>query len=264
MNTSKKPKTCKEFVKLNDTRIIVCENTLIEGMCNKRDTHILKYKTGFCETGAHEGSAPKSYSGKARPTCSWWQRCPCDCHAFYDRLFRETGMERMPVDNSGYVVDKGGFVMPTLAERVATEPSFNGHTANPPALLENPAPDYLPPTITRPYGPTATGRTARGQLESWVKEQCDIWLVEKDGFPCTPPRISEEIGRAQGINPPSVGAIHAVFERWKLIKFAVIERKPIRFIEYTEDGIHNGLDEMKAKYKRIQKRKMSAANRGIR
>jgi hypothetical protein len=129
-------------------------------------------------------------------------------------------------------------------------------------MVESPAPDIVPPTVARSYAPTATGRAARGELEGWVKEVCDIWLIEGYQMLCTPAWISEEIASAQGIKAPSVGAISAVFERWVKLGFAVVQKKPTRFIAYTEEGKRVGLEGLKIRAKQQAKRKQAEQSRG--
>lgn len=154
--------------------------------------------------------------------------------------------------------------MPTPEERQALIASSRPHAPDAPVLVESPLPDAVPATIRHTFAPTTTGRAARGELESWVKEQCDIWLVEKEEFPCTTAYLSYEIGKAQGIKPPSVGAISAVFDRWDSIKFAVVAKKPTRFVEYTPEGVTLGLEGCKDKHKRSRRLQQAASARTLR
>lgn len=170
-------------------------------------------------------------------------------------------MPRQLVDNSGYAPDHSEFQMPTLEERIAMHPLSSGPSSNAPRLVESPAPDLVPATVERAYAPTASGRAAPGELESWVKRECDVWLVEDEGFPCTPAYLAEQVGKTQGIKPPSVGAITAIFNRWVKIGFAEVAAKPARFVKYTEDGIRLGLDGCKARAKRQRRMAEAAAGR---
>jgi hypothetical protein len=182
----------------------------------------------------------------------------------YDQMFAMADRPREVVDNSGWHPPKGEFWMPTPEERMAIIASSRPHAPDAPVLVESPLPGAVPATIRRSFTPTATGRAARGELELWVKEQCDIWIVEQDGNLCTPVILSEEIGRAQGIKPPSVGAISAVFDRWVAIGFAVIDKKPVRFTSYTEEGIRLGLEGCKDKAKRAKRLKIAEGARTLR
>lgn len=228
---------------------------------------MMPMKTGFCADGRHEGGRYVSKSGKNQPTCKNWLECPCDCHIQYDKMFAMAEMERQVVDNSGYVVDRGGFVMPTAEERIAMHALSKAHDATVPRVVESAAPGMAPASIVRSYAPTMSGRAAAGQLEFWVKEQCDVWLVESSEedvfYKCTPAYLAEQIAKSQGIKPPSVGAISAVFDRWVKIGFAVCEKKPTRFLKYTPAGVEYGLEEMKARSKRAHKSKEAEAGRRI-
>jgi hypothetical protein len=233
------------------------------GRCPRYSEHMMSGKTGFCENGNCEGTNKRSYSGKTRPTCKWWKLCSCECHISYDRMFAMGDMDRQIVDNSGYVPDHGGFWMPTLEERAAMIASSTPASATSPRLEESPAPDIVPATLVKPFVPTPSGRAAPGELEWWVKKQTDIWLVENEDFPCTPKYLAEEISRTEGIAPPSVGAITAVFNRWVKLGFAEIGVKPARFIKYTEDGIKYGLEGCKERAKRKRRNAEAAAGRRI-
>ena len=172
------------------------------------------------------------------------------------------------MQSSGNKADLGGFDLPDILP--GADP-FMVADASVPAGIEEAldgtatapfAPVPTPPPAT--FAPTPTGRAARGQLESWVLEQVTIWTVEGYDFPCTPVWISREIGREQAIDPPSVGAISAVFDRWANLGFATIEKKPVRFSGFTLEGKTKGLDRMKAEVKRKQKFEKAAQKRTLR
>lgn len=269
MPPAKKVSLCNAFIKGEDLKIKVCGKVLAsDGLgglrCPDRDEHMLKHKTGFCANGNCEGSAKKSPSGRAMKTCSWWKRCPCDCHKTYDMMFGMSGMERVLVDNSGYSPDHGQFKMPTLEERMAMIASsmVGGHTA--PTVIESPAPEVVPPTVARSFAPTATGRAARGELAAWVKLECDVWLIDNPEYSCTPAYLSEAIAKTQGLGKaPSVGAVDAVLKRWAEIGFAVMEKKPTRFIKYTDDGVKLGLEGCLERAKRNRRSKAAEAGRSF-
>lgn len=164
-------------------------------------------------------------------------------------MFEMSDMERILVDKSEYKAPERTFWMPSDDPDYWKPSPSNGDSITAPVLVESPAPDAVPATLRRAFAPTATGRAARGELELWVKEACDVWIVEKYDFNCTPAWLAEEIGRAKAIKDPSVGAISAVFERWVKLGFAIIEKKPTRFLRYTEDGVRLGLEQMKARAK---------------
>lgn len=264
-----KKEPCSVPVKNYETlEVKPCGTPIFKGKdCPNRGGHQMPMKSGFCSNGNCEGTNKKSYRGKPQPTCKNWIECPCECHLQFDMMFKMAEMPRQVVDNSGYVPDRGGFIMPTAEERIAMHALSSPRPATVPHVEESVAPDLAPPSIVRPYAPTASGRAAAGQLEFWVKRECDTWLVEsKDEdvfYKCTPGYLAEKIGEAEGIRPPSVGAISAVFDRWVKIGFAVTAKKPTRFIKYTEDGIKYGLDEMKVRHKRSLKSREAQAGRRI-
>jgi len=213
------------------------EGTMV---CPNRAMHLLPFVTGFCNSGWHEGhKIPK-------PTCRFWQTCPCDCHTMLSRMASMALIERVVVDNSTYVPDRGGFVRvsltESLAERITTQPNVR--------VVASQAPGIVPDTIERQFNQTSSGRAARGQLEEWVLAVTSLWATEMPEN-CTPQYVSREINRMYGLGKsPSTGAIDAVFRRWEKIGFAIIGNKPARFIRYTPAGIKDGLEVLKAKAKR--------------
>lgn len=269
---ARKEYTCKESCKDEKTlKVVPCDLKLrSDGMggwrCDRRDEHVLKYKTGFCANGDCEGSAKKTPAGKARPTCKWWKRCPCDCHALYDTMFSMSGMERQVVDNSGYSPDHGLFKMPTIEERIAAHASFIAERSTTLPVIESPAPGVTPPVLRRSFTPTPTGRAARGELTSWVRRVCDEFLIDEDlPYKCTPSYIAERVAKNEGfVKPPSVGAVDAILKRWEVIGFAIIERKPTRFVKYAEDGLKLGLEGCIDRAKRAKKSQLAEASRSFR
>lgn len=260
-----KKEPCTSKVKDETTlQISACGHLIPKGMpCPNKSEHMIPYPTGFCQNKNCEGTARKSRSGKPMKTCDWWKLCPCQCHISFDQMYAMAEMERAVVDNSGYSPDRGGFVMPTLEERAKMMALSAPRSPVAPVLEESPAPDLVPASIVRTYAPTPSGRAAPGELEAWVKRHADIWLVEDEGFPCTPKYLSEEIAKAEGIKAPSVGAITAIFNRWVSIGFAEIGAKPARFIKYTEYGVKYGLEGCKERAKRQRRNAEAAAGRRI-
>lgn len=270
----KKSSLCKADIKDEKTlKPRPCGKVLVsDGLgglrCPDRDEHMLKYKTGFCANKDCEGSAKKTPAGKPRPSCTWWKRCPCDCHKMYDMMFASSEMDRQIVDNSGYRGShQSEFKMPTMEERIAAMASFRAAHTDAPVVIESPAPDVVPVMVARSFTPTPTGRAARGELTSWVRKVCDTWLVDEDehDWKCTPSYIAEHVAKNEGfVRPPSVGAVDAVLKRWESIGFAVIERKPTRFVSYTPDGIQLGLEGCIERAKRAKKSQAAEAGRSFR
>lgn len=88
------------------------------------------------------------------------------------------------------------------------------------------------PTLGGPrtFEPTPTGRAARGELEDKVRRA----IIRVYGFESlTPETIAVLVNKE---DPPSVGAVHAVLTRWEDKSFAILDRKPMRFVEFTELG----------------------------
>jgi hypothetical protein len=224
----------------------------------------MPYKTGFCGIGCHEGTKPRSYSGTPMKTCTKWQECSCDCHVQITRMFEMADLPRVVQENPEYVPPKHDFWMPSLEERAAARAALLASASNGASIPteDDDAPATAP--LGRSFAPTPTGRAARGELEAWVLATCQEWVAEGYKELATPMNIGHEIGRREGINPPSVGAIGAVFDRWVAMGFAICERKPVRFIKFTEEGKRLGLYVLKEKYKLKSKSDKQAALSGRR
>lgn len=245
-----KLKTCTRQIREGSKRVPCGKQYLGDDKnCPNYSVHISKIKTGFCGNGNCEGTNKKSFSGQPMKTCQFYLTCACECHDQIGKLFEMTGQTRILVDSSGYVVPKSEFVMPESSSRDTLSTS---DPDTPPRTDEDGPTDPAPAPVARSFQPTASGRTARGQLEVWVLNQCTIWKVEQFDFPCTPAWISKNIAHDEAIPPPSVGAISAVFDRWVKLGFAVIEKKPTRFTGFTPEGERLGLDKMKANAKRSE------------
>ena len=261
-------KTCKLTIRTIDGKREACGASYTGEKCPDPDGHLNPLKSGFCASNWCEGSKAKTWRGTPAPTCKFWERCPCTCHDAVSMMFDMAGMDRIAVDNSGYIADDGGFKRPSEAERAREiaerRARSNGAASDVPVVIESPAPGIVPPVVAHTFRPTVSGRAARGELEAQVNRVCGLWLIENYPWPCTPLWISETIGKDEGIKPPSTGAITACFNKWVEIGYAVIERKPLRFSAYTPDGIRLGLDAMKEKTKRAEKAKRSLQERGIR
>lgn len=219
------------------------------------------YRSGFCGIGLHEGTSPTGISGIPLKVCVFWIDCGCECHVQLTELFELTGRERTPQQNPKWDPPKSPFVMPSAVSTptisVHTSPSNDPESplgTDAPEALERAVAAKLPPPVARSFAATATGRAARGELETWVRIVTDEWMAEVTIDPtwrqlCTPPYIAKEISRSQGVNEPSTGAITSVLDRWTNLGFAASEKKPIRFVGYTEEGIKVGLDALKRRAK---------------
>lgn len=260
-------RTCGELVKDRTGKTDPCGMTLPKGQpeCKNKENHVRKLKSGFCGIGACEGKKTLSKSGKPLKPCGDWQHCPCKCHVEFDELYSMMQRPRQYHDMSGYEQPHNPYKMPSLEERAAMHAQkSSGLDDRESVVIESPMPEVIPSTLVKTFNATATGRAARGELESWVRAFCDEYLVEKYPEPCTPKFVAEKVGKAQGINPPSQGAVDAVFARWANIGFAVIEKKPTRFVGYTPDGIKLGLEAMKLRERDKAKRAASTTARVLR
>jgi hypothetical protein len=186
--------------------------------------------------------------------------CTCQCHVQLNQMFEMTGLERIPVDNPEYHPVKSPFWMPTPEDLILARAQ---RTAAEPVVIENKVPGVVPPTavVQRETDDTPSGRRRQGALEDEVKRICDYQVLGLYvGIDLTPRFIAEQIDPEE---PPSVGAISAVFERWVAIGFAKVEKKPTRFVGYTPDGIDKGLHVLREQAKRSKKQRQSAQMRGI-
>lgn len=265
---AKNVKVCKETVRTEGGNRETCGVEYDGERCPQPDPHLFRLKSGFCNNGWCEGTTAKTWRGNPAPTCEFWETCPCNCHDMVSKMFAMSEMERIPVNNSGYIVDDGGFKRPSPDE-IAQEAAerrlrSNGSAPDAPIIIESPAPGIVPPLVARSFRPTATGRAARGELESQVNKVCGIWLVEQYPWPCTPLWISETIAKDEGIKAPSTGAITACLDKWAKLGFAVIARKPVRFERYTPDGVNIGLEAMKERARRQKNQARSELERGVR
>jgi hypothetical protein len=119
------------------------------------------------------------------------------------------------------------------------------------------------PVIQRTFAPTPTGIRAKGQLENEVLAVCnDFAKGVYDWSDCTPKLVSEEIARKKAIEPPSTGAINAVWDRWEKLGFALQGKKPSRFVAFCVDGSLLTLEDMKLKAKRQRRLSQAESRRG--
>lgn len=249
-----KAKVCTRQVKEDDGRQHGCDTVIPKGMseCPNRRAHIYPMVTGFCGVGFCEGKQPTYANGIPAKTCPIWKYCPCDCHAQIDKMCLMTGMPRVLMENPKYRRPHNPYVMPEPGEK------FDQPAATEQAIPKPKSP--LIEVVVPRFTETPTGKRARGQLEVQVLEVCSAFSkgqIEVEDL--TPAVIAQEIDE---VEPPSVGAIGAVFDRWTALGFANCGKKPVRFISFTVDGLMYGLDYMKAKAKRDAKTKEASQARG--
>lgn len=220
--------------------------------------------TGFCSNGWHEGSKATDWRGHPAPTCRFINVCPCKCHADLDKMFSMTESERICLEVSGYSPPARTYWLPSDDYTPDDDVSSMVVGTDTGSGIEDVTTAHTPPSNGVVFAPTQSGRTAKGQLEYWVDEQCRIWLIDKPGFPCTPAWLSSHIAEDNGVSPPSVGAIDAVFKRWEALGYAVIDRKPTRFSAFTSEGQRLGLKRMKEIFKRQNRLRAADNKRNLR
>lgn len=212
--------------------------------------------SGFCSVGFHEGTSPKSPSGKPCKVCTDYEGCPCDCHHRITKMCEASGITRTPYQNPQYKPYKSGIFefLETYRQDAAVELLAGGASTHR-VVEEKP---FTTPDGTevaglrvsgRSFEPNARGRGS-GQLEDQVRQVVNRYMTGEFSELCTPKFVSLVIDPD---NPPSVGAIGAVFDRWEKMGFAIIERNPIRFMTLTVDGLTKGLEQMKEESKRIRR-----------
>jgi hypothetical protein len=239
-----------------------------------------KLISGWCANGQHEGTKPRGKrSGLPFPVCTCWETCNCDCHTRITDMYlslnlpREEAMQN-PEYSEWVRADNARFVLPDPV--YAHIPNhFNPDGVSVPLGDEEPSTgqqdsvlDALAGhTIARSeprFAPTPTGRRARGQLEYDVLTVCIEYANEEyDWELCTPKLVSERIGKKYAIEPPSTGAIDAVWNRWEALEFAVRDHKPSRFVRFRMTASVEVLERIKAEKKRAKKRTIAEQRRGI-
>lgn len=252
----------------------------------------MKHPTGFCSqyipvaAQGHEGTKPRDASGNPMRVCTFWETCPCNCHQKIDEMFAMTGSERRPAQQSAeylQIVAENGLRhdqnMREIEDAVAKTAlsiavpavvggGMEGVSATVPGVAQGGDSVTLRPTA-RVFDPTPTGRRAKGQLEYEVLKVCYDFAAEVfDWELCTPKLVAERIATVNAIEPPSTGAINAVWNRWEALDFAKQDKKPSRFVGFTVD-LEDGdpaiiLDRLKSKTKREKKRGQAAQARVIR
>jgi hypothetical protein len=236
--------------------------------------------SGFCANGWHEGTKPKSKStGQPFAICTVWTTCTCHCHEQITDMYKSLGLPREeamqnPEYSEWVKAEREKFVMPdpVLAR-------FNGLfipgggilplddedpvTGLEPATLGT-LPEATPAPVVPAFAPTPTGRRARGQLEADVLKVCQDFVHNVfDWEICTPKLVAEEIGHRYAIEPPSTGAIDAVWNRWQELGFAWRDRKPSRFSGFVGPSEYTYLEGLKVSKKRQARRQIAEQRRGI-
>lgn len=114
------------------------------------------------------------------------------------------------------------------------------------------------------FPPAPSGRRARGELEAIVDMLCKRWMIDATGpMYCSAEWLREEATKHDG-RPTTSAAIGRILEKWVEVGYATMERKPIRFVNLTAEGIQLGLAELYRREKRKRKRYQASVYRGER
>lgn len=225
-----------------------------------------KIITAWCQQKQCEGTKPRNWKGDPLPTCRMVEICEHECHKLLDKMFSDAGVPRVVQSNPEYRPQSTTFWLPSWDARsdVAALESGTGMDTQP--YASSPAAANVAAPVARPATRTPTGRKARGQLEYEVLAICREWSQGVwEWEHCTPKVVSERIGKVNSAEPPSVGAIGAIFDRWEKLGFARQAKKPVRFLEFVDsDGSDAALDRIKAELKYRTKRAKAAQRRGVR
>lgn len=189
--------------------------------------------TGWCSSGSHEGTPAVSPSGKTFPDCRWPELCACECHVRLKKMRALANIEEPVRAPASLVPDPAKLAALGIVSRPADV--SDGTT------LEIGA-------AAKAFKPTPSGRRSKGELEYHVWDACTAWIAD----PCDVEYLTPAVV-AQLVNPnepPSAGAVDAVFRRWQSLTIALIARKPTRFVGFMPGVVDIGLDQYKAMMKR--------------
>jgi hypothetical protein len=216
----------------------------------KEAARVSTYVTGWCQSGACEGTKKKSDSGQVFPSCrgvyyirggSIKVECTHKCHADARRLRELMGLpDPEPVDS---------FAVPStrvtgLQHTVRDEAAAVDDALERPDIRAMLGQRDATPTINE----TASGRLAKGQLEDRVYQICKMGPNLEVRVICV------FVGTKFGGDVPSPGAVTAVLERWARAGLAEIDYKPTRFVKFSDEVERDGLWAVKDKINRAASR----------
>lgn len=242
-----------------------------------------KYPTGFCssyiplDAQGHEGTKPVNRMGNPIKICPFPDTCPCTCHQEVDNMYAMAGLPRPELEQTHEYLESlrsqthSEFVQ-DVVETVESSALSNAggtdtHRDNEGTYAGQQG--SVRGTLgaaqrgTRAFNPTPTGRRARGQLEYDVLTVCQEFARDiYEWIDCTPKLVAERIGIMNATEPPSTGAINAVWDRWEKLGFAEQAKKPSRFVKFSGSGTAQELDALKLQVKRDARRTRAEARRG--
>lgn len=134
-----------------------------------------------------------------------------------------------------------------------------------PAGTKAPAKKAAAPAKKATAKTATTGRKPRGWLAEAVLAVCKDHLSGKlklDGKPLTPHRVAKVVQERTGAeDPPSTGAVSAVFKRWETFGFAKFNQKPFSFKAFTPKGEKEGLEAVITGRREARKAETAKANK---
>lgn len=278
---SKKTDQIKQYIWPHPSFKKSVDKTWLEG----RDKNV----SGFCTpynpivSQGHEGTKPVSSVGTPVKLCMFYMTCPCTCHQKIDDMYKMLEIPRPESEQSPeyharsearrletqIMLDNLGRYMPpgtglSSSDDIETPLDMQDPVTGAAGPVADVLAGHADPASEPVFAPTPTGRRARGQLEYDVLTVCIDYAANVfDWDMCTPKNVSQEIGKRYAIEPPSTGAINAVWNRWEKLDFAVQDSKPSRFVKFMVEGASVGLlDSIKSRNKRQAKLSVAQVKRG--
>lgn len=224
-------------------------------------TKVSTYVTGHCGIGNHEGTKNLSTKGTLFPACAGEYAyslgvhvaCTCWCHEMFKMAAasRASALADVGTDTDTPETSASVEIEATSAPTGTAEPAPNVPKIDPfwSKVLEH---QDLTLQVYRfvswhVFGVkgdksladrTVEGRRPRGSLDINVEAICRLKFEGRIPNELTPQTVGLLI---DPINPPSAGAIHAVFTRWKNAGYCTLSERPVMMTGFTSlvgaDGI---------------------------
>lgn len=240
------------------------------------------YITGFCGNGQHENSKLLSKAGASRVACRGKYefrfcavQCECWCHALFAAAGVTSDSPLSDTTDATDATESSDSGDPRASETAPSEPTTIPSSAIPTQrstywswlVLQ----DHLEPQLKRlvmklifdqesefvESAENIKERRKRGSLEYNVEAVCRLWLESKLPYKSL---IPTDVGMLiNAMDPPSPGAIHAVFTRWNEQGLAEVAHSPFRFLSFTSLVGEFGIDD----FRRRQQRQMARNEKGF-